>query len=67
MELLITIAITAFFGTLALSAVAQRTAEPPQIVYIRAEQLDALRAPRGEGGGAIILFCLVVLVAICLL
>jgi hypothetical protein len=67
MELLIIIAITVLFGAVALSTVAQRTPQPPQVVYIRAEQLDALRAPRGEGGAAIILLMLVVLAAIWLL
>lgn len=67
MELLIIITISIFFGVVALSSVAQRTPQPPQVVYIRAEQLDALRAPQGEGGAAIILLCLVVLVAIWLL
>jgi hypothetical protein len=67
MELLILIAITTLFGALALSTVAQRRPEPPQVVYIRAEQLDALRAPRGEGGAAIFLLCLVVIAAIYLL
>jgi hypothetical protein len=67
MELLIIIAITVLFGAVALSTVAQRTAQPPQVVYIRAEQLDALRAPGGEGGVALILFVAVVLVAIWLL
>jgi hypothetical protein len=67
MELFIMIGIMVFFGVVALSTVAQRAPQPPQVVYIRAEQLDALRAPRGEGGVALVLFCLVVLGAICLL
>jgi hypothetical protein len=67
MELLIIIAISIFFGVVALSAVAQRTPQPPQVVYIHAEQLDALRAPQGESGAAIIMLCLVVLAAIYLL
>jgi|GEM_PF-2673450 len=66
MELLIIIASAVFFSAVALSTIAQRTPEPPQVVYIRAEQLDALRAPRGEGGAAIMVLCLVVLAAICL-
>jgi hypothetical protein len=35
--------------------------------FLCIEQPDALRAPRGEGGAAIILLCLVVLAAIILL
>jgi hypothetical protein len=66
MELLIIIAITTLFGALALSTIAQRTAEPPQVVYLRVEQTDGLRAPRGEGGAAIFMLCLVVLAAIIL-
>ena len=66
MELLIVIGLTVLFGMLVLSTVAQKTPQPPQVVYIRAEQLDALRTPNGGGGVALLLFCLVVLVALVL-
>ncbi|MEI6776124.1 MAG: hypothetical protein WCK70_04455 [Chloroflexales bacterium] len=67
MELLIIIVIAVLFGTVALSSAAQGTPQPPQVVYIRVEQLDALRSPHGEGGAAIILLCIVVVAAIYLL
>jgi hypothetical protein len=68
MEPLIIIAITIFFGAVVMSSVTQRTPQPPQVIYIRAEQIDGLRGPRGgEGGAAVLLLCVVVLVAIWLL
>ncbi|WP_129630575.1 hypothetical protein [Candidatus Oscillochloris fontis] len=65
MELFIIIAISSLFALAIFSSFnKQPSAPPPQVIYLRADQIEALSAPQPQSGFAFFIFCAVVVAAI---
>lgn len=67
MSMIIIIGITILFGVAALSSTTQAKPQQPQVIYIRAEQLDSARVGNSGGGMGLFFFFLVVAAALALL